>query len=92
MAGMSGSADHILEFLNNGSEEPLVSTPKVIAANIDYKADTVRKRIRKLHDAGLVEYADEQASLYQITEKGDRRLQGELTNDEIDEIEDILSS
>lgn len=75
---MTRGDDFILEFLYNGEEEALRSTPAVITLNIPYSASTVRQRIRVLEQRGLVEYYDEEQSAYQITEKGISYLNGEL--------------
>ncbi len=91
IVGMTRADDHILEFLWNGGADELIANPKVIAVNIDYQPDTVRKRMAPLREAGLVEYYDESGGLYQITDLGRRRLDGELEDEEVDEIEEILN-
>lgn len=88
---MTDVDDRILEYLQNGDEEELIANPKVIAVNIDYKPDTIRKKIGPLREAGLVEYFDETGGLYQITDLGRRRLNGDLLEEEIEQIEQILS-
>lgn len=86
---MGESDPFILEFLfNNG--DPITSTPRVIAANIDYQPATARERVTPLRRAGLIEYTDERSALYQITDLGERYLNDELSEDEIEEIDDKL--
>lgn len=84
---MSGSDRHILEFLWNDGNQ-IYANPSTIAANIDYKPNTVRKRMRKLRSVGFVEYYDEQGGIYRLAELGEKYLQDILTSEEIAEIED----
>jgi len=87
---MTGADDRILEFLYNDDGTPIIANPKVIAVNIDYKPDTVRKRMGPLREADLVQYYDKSGALYEITDRGRRRLEGNLDDDEIDDIEEAL--
>lgn len=75
---MTRADDAILEFLLNEGNKPIISTPAVIEANIDYQISHVRTRLRELENADLVEYYDEDRGLYQITDRGRAYLAGEL--------------
>ena len=75
---MTRADDAILEFLLNKGNRPIVATPAVIEANIDYKISHVRTRLRELESADLVEYYSEERGLYQITDRGRAYLEGEL--------------
>ena len=68
----------VLELLRNGDERELALTPGVIAANTDWKRQTVREHLLQLSDERLVEYADEARALYQLTDRGRRYLRGDL--------------
>ena len=75
---MTRADDAILEFLLNEGNKPLIANPSTVEANIDYKISHVRRRLRALQQAGLVEYFDEGRGLYQITDRGRAYLAGEL--------------
>lgn len=89
VAGMSGVNRHTLEFLWNAGDE-IYANPSTIAANIDYKKNTVQKAVIELRKAGLLEYYDEDGGIYQLTGLGRRYLQNELEESEIGEIEASL--
>lgn len=82
---------HILELLLNEGNKELRLRPADIAVNIEFAKGSVRERMRPLREAGLIEYHDEQAGRYQIADRGRRYLQGDLSDDEIDDIESALS-
>ena len=81
---MTRADDSILEFLLNEGNRPIRATPAVIQANVDYQISHVRNRIRELHEAGLVEYYDEDRGIYQITDVGRAYLAGEIDADELE--------
>jgi predicted transcriptional regulator len=60
----------ILRLLENGSNDELVLTPGVIAANTDWQRQTVREHLRFLSDSELVEYHEESRALYTLSERG----------------------
>jgi repressor of nif and glnA expression len=76
---MTQADERIMEFLQ---EKDIVASPSVIAANIDYTGEYISRRCRKLADAGLLQRVD--ASNYRITEIGERFLEGDVEEDEID--------
>nr|WP_241431013.1 winged helix-turn-helix domain-containing protein [Halorubrum kocurii] len=82
---MTHADDTILEFLLNDGNKPLNASPTFVEANIDYKISHIRSRMRKLHEAGLVEYYDENRGLYQITDLGRAYLAGEIDADELED-------
>jgi predicted transcriptional regulator len=75
---MTRADDTILEFLLNDGNEPLNASPTFVEANVDYKISHIRNRMRKLHQAGLIEYYDEDRGLYRITGLGRDYLSGSL--------------
>jgi len=83
---------HILEFLANDPADPIVASPVVIAANVDYAKGSVRERMTPLREAGLVRYSNEQSGIYEITDLGERYLDGQLEEHEIDELEETFES
>ncbi|TYL37582.1 hypothetical protein CV102_16615 [Natronococcus pandeyae] len=80
---MTRADDAILEFLLNEGNEPLVANPATVEANIDYKISHVRRRLRALQEGGLVDYYNKDRGLYQITDKGQNYLTGEINSDEL---------
>ena len=80
---MTRADDAILEFLLNDPNERLNATPAFVELNIEYGISTCRTRIRKLHDAGLVEYHDEERAAYKITDKGEQYLSGQLDAEDL---------
>jgi len=81
---MTAADDRILEFLLNEGNEPIVATPAVVEMNVDYQRTHVNNRLRKLRDAGLVEYYDEGRAAYQITDRGRAYLAGEFAAEELE--------
>ena len=81
---MTNADDHILEFLLNEGNREIVATPRVIAENIDFNPGYVRQRMGKLLDENLVEYYDEDAGIYQITDRGHSYLKGDLDADDLE--------
>ena len=84
---MTRADDTILEFLLNEGNRPLSATPAVVEANTDYKISHIRNRMRKLHEAGLVEYYDENSGIYRITDRGRAYLAGELDADDLEDVD-----
>jgi len=81
---MTAADDRILEFLLNDPNQPIVATPGVVEMNVDYAIAHVRNRLRKLYEAGLVEYYDEDRAAYQITDRGRAYLAGELDAEDLE--------
>lgn len=75
---MTQGDERILEFLH---EKDIVASPSVIAANIDYTAEYISRRCRKLTDASLLQRVD--PSNYRITDLGEQYLSGELDTDDL---------
>ncbi|WP_255192418.1 MarR family transcriptional regulator [Natronobeatus ordinarius] len=67
-------------------EHPILVSPKVLAVNIEYDRQYVSRRCSALTDAGLLESVD--TGLYQLTEKGQTYLEGELDVSELERDED----
>lgn len=76
---MTQADERIMEFLK---EKDIIASPSVISANIDYTAEYISRRCRKLAEAGLIQRVD--ASNYRITGLGERFLEGSVEADEID--------
>lgn len=75
----------VLEVLYNEGNRELVLTPRLIAENTDWKRNTVRRHVRLLAEHGLVEYYDEAAGIYQLSDRGRAYLAGELDVAELEE-------
>nr|WP_241982727.1 winged helix-turn-helix domain-containing protein [Halorubrum sp. ASP121] len=81
---MTRADDTILEFLLNSGNEPLNASPTFVEANVDYKISHIRNRMRTLHEAGLIEYYDEDRGIYRITGLGRDYLSGDLSADDLE--------
>lgn len=84
----------VLEFLN---QPGLTATSKVIVINVasdDCRAPTLRKRIPVLRDRNLIEHPESvpegfsKSGVYRITDLGRRIASGELSLNEIRELEE----
>lgn len=60
-------------------------TPKTIAANTNWSRSGVDSHLRTLRGHGLVEYYDEQKSLYQLSDRGRAWLNGDLDTDDLED-------
>ncbi|WP_323677553.1 MarR family transcriptional regulator [Halorubellus sp. PRR65] len=60
-------------------------TPRLLADNSDYARTTVREHLLELLDHGLVEYYDEDAAVYQLSDRGRAYLAGDLDVSELDD-------
>lgn len=78
----------ILELLRNGERQELVLTPSVIAANTDWKRQTVREHLLLLAEHGLVEYFDESRALYQLSDRGRAYVTGQIGPAELEADDD----
>ena len=70
---MTSADNRLLEFLR---DKEIVASPRVISVNIDYDRQYVSKRLRILAQNELVANVD--TGLYEITDRGQRYLGGEL--------------
>ena len=75
----------VLERLQNEGNRELVLTPRLIAANTDWERDTIRRHVLTLSEHGLIEYYDEAAGIYQLSDRGRAYLQGEIDVEELEE-------
>lgn len=83
---MTPSDRDILDLLANaGGERELVLTPRLIAENSNWARDTVREHVVILRNEGLLEYHDESAGIYRLSNRGRAYLAGEL---DVEELED----
>lgn len=86
---MNEKDDILLEYLSDtGSAQPY----KVIHWNItvdrrtaDFSIDTVRRRLRRLRDLGLVSKVYEKGAYHKITDEGRAYLAGDLDASELDD-------
>jgi predicted transcriptional regulator len=78
---MTKSDDAILELL---LDTAIALPPAVIAFNTVVSHPTVRRRLPKLLEHGLVRKADEDKGYYEITEKGRQYLAGDLDASELE--------
>ncbi|QCJ47221.1 ArsR family transcriptional regulator [Haloprofundus sp. MHR1] len=81
---MTRTDDAILEFLLNEGNRPLNASPRMIESNIEFAISTIRGRLAKLLEAGLVEYYDEGRGIYRISQKGRAYLAGELDAEDLE--------
>jgi len=77
---MTQADERVLEFLH---EKDIVASPTVIAANIDYTAEYISRRCRKLADTGLLQRVD--PSNYRLTDLGRDFVDGDIDADGIGE-------
>lgn len=75
-----------LEFLDGHELTDFEQSPALIAANLGVSGGHVRRRVRVLADAGLLERTNDTAGYYAITDVGRRYLSGELTDGEADQL------
>jgi predicted transcriptional regulator len=73
----------ILGLLENQGQE-LVLTPGLIAANTDWSRQAVREHVLRLQAHGLVEYYDENRSIYQLSDRGRAWLRGDLPTEDLE--------
>lgn len=75
-----------LEFLDGHALDGFEQSPALIAENLGVSAGHVRRRIRVLAAAELVERTNETTGYYAITDVGRRYLAGDLTDAEADRL------
>jgi len=75
----------ILERLRNPGNSELVLTPRLIAENTDWGRDAVRAHILELRERDLVEYYDEEAGIYQLSDRGRSWLEGDLPTEALED-------
>lgn len=64
----------------------IVLTPIVISIELDYERSYVQNRIAALTQAELLEREGSARGVYQITERGKRFIDDELTEEEVEEL------
>lgn len=82
---MTPADDTILEFFE---EHSIALPPSAVAYNVDFSTTHVRNRMRKLADERLLMKVDEEKGYYEITEKGEAYLAGDLDAEELENDED----
>jgi predicted transcriptional regulator len=75
----------ILELLRNTGARELRLTPGMIAENVDWGDQAVREHVLTLRDYDLIEHADEDRGVYQLSERGRAWLSGELDTNELED-------
>ncbi|WP_232688017.1 ArsR family transcriptional regulator [Halobacterium zhouii] len=75
----------ILERLQNSGNRELVLTPRLIAENSDWSRDAVRSHVLHLRENSLIEYYDEEAGIYRLSERGRAWLQGDLPTEDLED-------
>jgi len=83
---MTGNDDTILEYLH---EKDMALPPGTLHYNLvregfEVGYSTIRRRIKLLEDAGLVENEADEGSYYALTEKGRQYLAGDLDASELE--------
>jgi len=81
---MTAADDRILEFLRNEGNKELIATAGMVELNVDYGRTHITNRLKKLREAGLVEYHDESRGAHQITDLGRAYLAGDLDAEELE--------
>lgn len=81
---MTHADDTILEFFDN---HQIALPPTPVSFNIGFSETHVRNRMRKLADEGLLSKVDEKKGYYEITEKGQSYLSGELEASDLERTE-----
>ena len=76
---MTRADDRILETLD---ESGLILSPHVLAVNTDYTRQHITNRLSELLESSLVEKYD--TGLYQITDRGQAYLTGDLDADALE--------
>jgi len=84
---MTGHDDIILEYLHDTG---VVLNKRGFEINLELEGNeisysTIKRRLPKLEEAGLIEIVDESGPWYQITERGERYLKGEVDLRETDD-------
>lgn len=88
--GLRESDRTILEFLHMGGEH-IHSNPGTISRNVKFSGGTIRERVLVLRDVGLIQYdSKEPEGYYEITDLGVRVLRGEVSEEEVKELEQLL--
>lgn len=82
---MSHNSDLILELLQ---ETDTAMSKRGIEVNLkrkgfDVSYDTIKKQAEVLADYGLLELAAEKGAWYELTEKGEAYLEGEVSHEEL---------
>jgi len=75
----------ILRRLYNSGDEELVLTPRTLEANTNWSRSGIEDHLPALMDHGLIEYYDQEKSLYQISERGREWLEGDLPTKTLEE-------
>lgn len=79
----------ILEFLDGHELDEFQAPPATIAKNMDPTKGTIQQRVRILNAANLIKKEDETAGYYRITGLGRRYLEGELLEEEEEQLKDF---
>lgn len=81
---MTGVDWDILRRLQNYPNEELVLTPRLLSENTNWEWSTVREHAVKLRDNGLLEYYDEDAGIYQLSDRARAWLEGDLPTEALE--------
>ncbi|QSG05324.1 winged-helix domain-containing protein [Halapricum desulfuricans] len=86
---MTGRDDLILDFL---AEKDVILNKRGLEINLknegyDISYSTIKRRLPKLEEAGLIQIIREKGPYYAITEKGEAYLEGEADLRDLDEPE-----
>lgn len=87
VAWMTGNDDSILEFLG---ERDVALSPRGLDINLEREGiaisyRTINRRLKQLHEKGLVEKVNEDRGWYVISDKGQKYLAGELDASELED-------
>lgn len=84
---MSQTDNAILDFLAGHEEEDFRAPPMVIATNLGKSRTNTGERARGLAEVGLLKQVEGSKGYYQLTDAGWRYLANELTESEVEQIE-----
>lgn len=79
---MTAADDRILEFYD---ETAIAAPPAVVSFNLNISTTHAKRRISELREYGLIERVDDDRGYYQITDLGQRYLDGSATKEDIEE-------
>lgn len=75
----------VLRRLQNPGDTELVLTPRTLEANTNWSRSGIEDHLPILMEHGLIEYYDEEKSLYQLSDRGRAWLEGDLPTDALED-------
>ena len=78
---MDPSDNYVLEWFARAGQQ----TPKMVGLNTAYSHETAMKRCPALADHGLLDRVEGERGVYELSERGQRYLDGELSPEDLRE-------